>query len=555
MTGLTGSSPSSIVPTINPTILKQINFSEPPQIALPGIQESSILNTIFGELGFQPLPFGEINQLEQNIASTQKQISTIEAKLAGKSVEGFTTNSGLFIPSKGKLTGKKKKQALADLQLLKQSLDRQQFEFGELIPQDFRIQKTQAQLDREASEITGFTDQIASLESQLATGGKKGKPLRGKAKKNVLNQLNAAKKSLEQAKTAQGKIRFSGQLPKTPEQLEKEKVTKEEEKKFSGVRENIQETLLGKLGISPEGTPTELTPDELKEKQEQEDERRLFKDIQQSILSELGFKPGSTERERTETEIKREQAENLALDRQLAALRGELPVSPGLLRDLAEQETTLREQLTRQLGGGFETSTPGIEALSEFNLRRNEVLENARRGDIAFAGQVADQAGITASNLLSQKFNRLFATPSLGLERDQFNLAKLVAEANIANQEFNQLFQIPSFGLPREQFNLGENLSEIGILGGQQGLLAGERPANAQLISQFINNQISQLSALAQAQIAGTVVDPGSPGLLSSLGGLAGASAISNIPFDKVFSALPAFFGAPPIPFPTSIAA
>ena len=77
-----------------------------------------------------------------------------------------------------------------------------------------------------------------------------------------------------------------------------------------------------------------------------------------------------------------EDVETRQLERTLAALKGELPVNPALLRELDEQETLLREDLRRQLGPGFETSTPGRDALDNFFRQKEELLEGSRRADI-----------------------------------------------------------------------------------------------------------------------------------------------------------------------------
>ena len=72
----------------------------------------------------------------------------------------------------------------------------------------------------------------------------------------------------------------------------------------------------------------------------------------------------------------------LTEERQLAALRGELPVDPGLERNIVEAEEELRGQLAQQLGPGFETSSAGIEALSNLRQRAEEIRANVRRGEI-----------------------------------------------------------------------------------------------------------------------------------------------------------------------------
>lgn len=109
----------------------------------------------------------------------------------------------------------------------------------------------------------------------------------------------------------------------------------------------------------------------------------------------------------------RQQNEQLLLERQNAALRGELPVSPALLRDLEDQEATLRETLLQQLGPGFETSTPGIEALANFRERRDAILEATRRDDIASAGQQANAMGGFLESLNASRTGRVTGAGAL----------------------------------------------------------------------------------------------------------------------------------------------
>lgn len=74
--------------------------------------------------------------------------------------------------------------------------------------------------------------------------------------------------------------------------------------------------------------------------------------------------------------------------RQLDALAGNLPVSPGLEKELGRQESTLREKLSQQFGPGYETSTPGVQALGDL-FQNSEVLrEGARTGMLSLAEQL-----------------------------------------------------------------------------------------------------------------------------------------------------------------------
>lgn len=109
---------------------------------------------------------------------------------------------------------------------------------------------------------------------------------------------------------------------------------------------------------------------------------------------------GLTKNPETQAELNRKEIERLGTERELAALRGELPLNPGLLSDLDKQERQMRLALTKQLGPGWETSTPGIEATRQFNLMKNTVLENARRGDLTLADAL--QTGALGNTLTSR---------------------------------------------------------------------------------------------------------------------------------------------------------
>lgn len=123
-------------------------------------------------------------------------------------------------------------------------------------------------------------------------------------------------------------------------------------------------------------------------------------DIQEQMLpyqlEALGFQMGAdgkiTKAPETEDARKRREIEDAFLNRQLQALKGELPVAPGLLRDLEKQEQLTNERLRKQLGSGYETSSPGIETLGNFQRNKAEALENARRGDISAAVGLSAQS-------------------------------------------------------------------------------------------------------------------------------------------------------------------
>ena len=74
---------------------------------------------------------------------------------------------------------------------------------------------------------------------------------------------------------------------------------------------------------------------------------------------------------------------DLYLQRQKDAMEGKLPVSPALEEDLAKQKANLEANLSRKLGSNWAQSTPGIQAMSEYNKRADLLREETRRGQIS----------------------------------------------------------------------------------------------------------------------------------------------------------------------------
>ena len=113
----------------------------------------------------------------------------------------------------------------------------------------------------------------------------------------------------------------------------------------------------------------------------------------------------------------------LQQERQIKALKGELPVSPALEAEIEKQKAGLIENLSGRLGPNWQTSTAGIQTMSEFNKTAGLLREEARRGEIAqgagqtLAGQEAQQgAAIAKQTALGNYANRLL--PSTGAATD-----------------------------------------------------------------------------------------------------------------------------------------
>jgi len=101
---------------------------------------------------------------------------------------------------------------------------------------------------------------------------------------------------------------------------------------------------------------------------------------------------------------RRSEIEGLLLDREEAALRGELPIDPGLLKQFDQEEVDLRDLIRAQLGPGGETSTPGRKLLDDFFQRKELTFDAARRGDITSLEGLSlnrgQQGRLTAQDLI-----------------------------------------------------------------------------------------------------------------------------------------------------------
>jgi hypothetical protein len=116
--------------------------------------------------------------------------------------------------------------------------------------------------------------------------------------------------------------------------------------------------------------------------QRQRDMQNTQMEILKSQLDKMNAPPD-------ELETMRQEIEKGLLERSKAALAGELPVSPGLISDLGKQEQELNERLRQQFGVGYETSTAGIQTLGDFEERKTNILEGARRGDLTMSEQLS----------------------------------------------------------------------------------------------------------------------------------------------------------------------
>jgi hypothetical protein len=95
-----------------------------------------------------------------------------------------------------------------------------------------------------------------------------------------------------------------------------------------------------------------------------------------------------------------------SLRRALAAQRGELPVPSTIERALQRQEMTLREQLLRALGPGYEQTSAGIEALQKFRESAEAQREAFRHGEMKLAQAMGLEATQESQRLLEAFLKR-----------------------------------------------------------------------------------------------------------------------------------------------------
>lgn len=107
------------------------------------------------------------------------------------------------------------------------------------------------------------------------------------------------------------------------------------------------------------------------------------------LMGEMGYKygeEGAIEKlpyEEMAPEMQRSyDIAQLAEERELKALRGELEIDPSVERQLEEDERTLRNQLYRDLGQGYELSTPGQKALQDFRESAQALRYAISRGEM-----------------------------------------------------------------------------------------------------------------------------------------------------------------------------
>jgi hypothetical protein len=226
----------------------------------------------------------------------------------------------------------------------------------------------------------------------------------------------------------------------------------------------------------------------------------------------------------------RKDYENQLLEHQRKALAGELPVDPTLERALTEGEQQLRAQLQAQLGTGYETSTPGIQALEQYRQRAAEARANVAHGQLTSGQQLLQTQ--TAMNAETMARATKGGTGMLG----DYGL-RPVSFGSPVQAPTQSLFQAGSpaaaaagyqGALSGQGGTLGEYARLAQGFGQMAGGLATNRLRDAQLEEQMRSQYSGQLAQIGAAagSIIGSAFAPGvGTAAGASLGGLAGGYA------------------------------
>lgn len=142
----------------------------------------------------------------------------------------------------------------------------------------------------------------------------------------------------------------------------------------------------------------------------------------------------------TETEKLSYLNQKANLERQQKALAGELEISPVLEKELAGEETQLKEVLARKLGADWETSTSGQNLLTELQAKADLVREEARQGIITSSEGVA--ASMANQSTMEEKNREMLA--SLSSDNTTTKINKLMSLMGVNTTAMNSLSDVSS---------------------------------------------------------------------------------------------------------------
>jgi hypothetical protein len=165
----------------------------------------------------------------------------------------------------------------------------------------------------------------------------------------------------------------------------------------------------------------------------------------------------------------RTELEKGSLQRALQAQRGELGVDPALEREIAEGTRLQDATLLQQLGPGFATSTPGIQARATMGQRAAELRSAARRGEMT----LAEQLGLAREGANQARANARLPGigTALGLHTGQGGAANYQGIAQML-QQMQQERSLAWQAQPKRK-NMAMNVGSMAAMGAAAGSLAG----------------------------------------------------------------------------------
>jgi hypothetical protein len=233
-------------------------------------------------------------------------------------------------------------------------------------------------------------------------------------------------------------------------------------------------------------------------KENRRDRNRLQSELQlaQEELGRLQANPSQvTGISRTPSEAEQQQAgiETGLGSRVLAALAGDVPANPALVRDFAEQEKVLRSRLSRDFGPEFEATTLGNSAIRDFQARRDEAFEQDRRATLVELTGL--QSGLS-SDILNRTLARQEGASAIGTNRFRSSEAlQGIGQAFVNAQQPFQALRGQKSAVSAEQAKLDAEAQAR-----EQALLAQAGQSAANVAGIGAGNLAGGIGSVMQAQ-------------------------------------------------------
>jgi len=147
----------------------------------------------------------------------------------------------------------------------------------------------------------------------------------------------------------------------------------------------------------------------------------------------------------------------LQLEQYEKALKGELPLSQAVENELARQRADLETYMSRKLGPNWRQSTPGIQALAEFDKKANALREEQMYGK---------QTGASAMSIAQQDYyNQLLSRSASAASSPLGTYQGLMGSIGQALQPYQLQRQM------QLQANMANAQSKSGMMAGLGSLL------------------------------------------------------------------------------------